>query len=270
MNNENQNRFTPYIQFVDQVPVCVSHKNNRDEVESLEHLLTTPTRIRIKETLRTFNSFVETLKDRVCPENATVYTGFCTKGKYEDFAFRAVAQDCRQDIEWRDDIQFMWVGRYTKDFEDWINTDEVGLPQEKFALFLDKKIHNIVSGEEVGLRGMPTQMDLYNFVTTFEDGHAKKFARKVNVQNGISSVCLEQTLDDGTTHRLKMFERFAIRLQVYEGFPEIVLTVKLRFRIQDGSVVFYYDIEGLEAAFISMRDWAASQITSKTNIKVCL
>lgn len=118
--------------------------------------------------------------------------------------------------------------------------------------------------------GLPSQMEIYNFVTTLEDSNNSKFTRKVNVQNGNVSISLEKIVDDQTTQRLKFHERFMIAIQPFEGFPTYKAMVKLRFRIRDGQVIFFYDIEGLEEIFIAARNWAAEQIREQTGIRVCL
>lgn len=264
---QQQSTFKPFIENINGVDHIVYPDNVR--VDSLEKFMIEPCRMKISETLVNFPSYLETLADRIDPEQGTVYVKQSSHIKFRNFRFYGVQKDGRLGKDWRDDVVFNCEPDYTLKAKDWLNKDEEGLSQEAFALFLDKHIQDIVVPDDKNLR-MPTQMELYNFVTTLEDSKNERFARKVNVQNGDVSVFIEKTCDDGTVERLKMFDRFAIQLQIFEGFPALQLTVKLRFRITEGQVKFFYDIEGLEEAFIYLRDWAIDQIRDKTKIRVCL
>lgn len=266
MIEQKKEVFVPFIETIDHVPVLV--QNERGDYSSLEEYLNAPTRTHIDETLRTFPSWIETLKDRLDPEQATVYTNFYDRGKFDTFGFNARALDCRVGPQWRNDVMFYWTGVYMKDFRDWLAHDEKPLSQEEFALFLEKKLHNVKTDPESGLR-LPSQMELYNFVTNLQDSNKATFARKVNMQNGNVSVTIEKVMEDGHKDELKTFERFSVFLQPYEGFPYYYLTVRLRFRIREGQVIFFYDIEGLEEMFINARQWALNEIVTKTGIRVC-
>lgn len=257
--------FNPRIEMLDGTPILI--KNEMGDYESLERILKNPTRTRLVETLTNFSSYLEAIATRFDPKAATIYTNSYTRSsenhKYVNFEFKGVAHDCREGHEWRDDFVLNWIGQRTISARNWLENDEHPFSQEDFALFLDKHINDIASpkdANDVRLAGCPTQADLYNFVTTLEDSKGQKFLRKVNVQNGDVSVSLERESNDGTKQRLKLFERFAINLQLFEGFPIYQVTAKLRFRVKDGQVVFFYDIEGLEELFNLNRDWAVKKI----------
>lgn len=259
--------FKPFIELINGVPHLIFPEWVK--TECLSEYMPEPHRMKIDETLTNFLSYVETLNDRVSPASGTVYVKQTGLRKYRKFSFVCNALDGRGESVWRHDIQFNCEPDMTLKARDWLKNDEEGMSQEAFALFLEKHMGEIVTPDQK-LFDVPSQMDLYNFVTTLEDSKNERFARKVNVQNGDVSVSLEKQCDDGTTQRLKMFDRFAIQLQFFEGFPVLELYVKLRFRINDGSVTFFYDIEGLEEAFIYLRDWAIAQIKEKTKIRICL
>lgn len=252
--------FEPRIEFVNDTPVLI--QDEQGHYESLEKYLNKPTRTRLNETLTVFKSFLEAIKSRFNKDEATIYARNEPHAKYNNFTFEGVAHDCRTGDQWRDDFKINWKGVFTVSARDWLMNDEKPLPQEEFALFLDKHMADIVSpdGKDDKFAGLPTKAELYNFVTSLEDSKNQKFARKVNVQNGDVSVSLERVSDDGTVQRLKLFERFAINLQLYEGFPAWRVMAKLRYRVANGSIVFFYDIEGLEELFIENRDWATAKI----------
>ena len=261
--------FNPHVEMIDKTPVLI--KSETGDYVSLESFLNAPTRTRLNETLTVFDSYIEAIKSRFNKDHATIYTKTVPVGKYNNFEFRGVANDCRLTNQWRDDFLINWVGQFTVSARDWLINDEKCLSQEEFALFLDKHINDVVAYEnekDVDYLGYPTKAELFNFVTTLEDSKGQKFSRKVNIQNGDVSVSLERECDDGTKQRLKMFERFAINLQLYEGFPAYRVTAKLRFRIAEGRLVFFYDIEGLEELFIENRNWAVNQIKDATGLPV--
>lgn len=261
-----QKPFEPRIEMIDGRPIII--KDDRGCYENLESFLKKPTRIRLNETLKNFNSFVEVCATRLGKEDAAIYTRTLDRDKYNDFRFEAIAKDCRNDNpEWRDDFVYRFDGLFTKHTRDWLKFDEEGMDQSDFALFIDKHLNDIRCREE-DRKLYPTQMELYNFVSTLQDSKSDRFSRKVNIQNGDVSVSLERESDDGTKQQLKLFERFPIVLQIYEGFPEFQVEAKLRFRIRDGQVYFFYDIQGLEEMFIAARDWAVNELKEKTGLPV--
>lgn len=268
MHEENkQEPFAPYIETVDETPILVT--GERGQFDDLESLLRKPTRIRLREEIRVFQSFLDTLKDRLDPESATVYTNYIDKSKFDSFTFRAVANDCRKGAEWRNDFQFDWRGSFTKDFRDWLQYDQREMSQEELGLFLDQHIGNIFQDENFARQGFPSQMEVFNFVTTLEADKNVKFSRKVNIQNGDVSTSIEINDGENEKQKLKLNEAFMIAIQPFEGFEFYTVKVKLRFKNNGGKIVFTYDIEGLEQIFIKAREWAAEQIREQTNIRVC-
>lgn len=253
--------FDPHIEFLDDTPILI--KSETGDFESLERFLKNPTRTKLNEKLTNFDSFLGAISTRFDKEQATIYAQAEQSRKYTNFCFKGVAYDCRKAHQWRDDFLIRWSGNFTISARDWIKSDEEAFSQEDFALFLDKHLNDIATPKDENdkdIPGYPTKAELYNFVTTLEDSKGQKFSRKVNVQNGDVSVSLERESDDGTKQRLKLFERFAINIQLYEGFPTYQVNAKLRFRVKDGQVVFFYDLEGLEELFNANRDWAVEKI----------
>lgn len=264
--------FSPHLELIDNTPVLI--KDEYGNYESLEKYMGAPTRVRLNETLSLFSSFIDAISTRFSKEDAAIYaaeipcvfTGEQVRSNYDKFSlfgFNGIANDCRKTPQWRDDFQFKFRGRFTVSARDWLKFDEFMFPQEKFALFLEKHIDDIACVD-----GQVTQMELYNFVTTLEDSKSDRFSRKVNIQNGDISVSLERESDDGTKQRLKLFKSFAIHLQLFEGFPTYQVNAALRFRVSDGQVRFWYDLEGLEGIFNASRDWAVNELKEKTGLPV--
>lgn len=267
VNNNVVKPFEPHFESIDGRPVFIKDANGA--YEDFEKFLKTPTRIRMSEKVRVFDSFIEILNTRVDKDKAAVYTQAEINTKFDDFGFVAYANDCRNDNPaWRKDVTFAWEDGFMKRARDWLLNDEKVMSQDDFALFLDKHIDDIRCVTPEVASGYPTQMELFNFVSTLQESKSDRFTRKVNIQNGDVTVCLERESDDGTKKQLKLFERFPIVLQLYEGFPTYQVTAKLRFRTREGHVLFQYDIEGLEEMFIAARDWAANQIREKTGLPV--
>lgn len=260
-DNTQKFPFEPRIEMLDGTPILI--KSETGDYESLERFLKNPTRTRLCETMTVFESFLEAISTRFDKDQATIYKETLKNKKYYNFAFNGVAHDCRTGNQWRGDFVLKWNGLHTISARDWLENDEKAMSQEEFALFLDKHLSDVATASDSKgsqLEGCPTQAELYNFVTTLEDSKGQKFARKVNVQNGDVSVSLERESDNGTKERLKLFERFAINIQLYEGFPTYQVIAKLRFRVKDGAVVFFYDLEGLEELFNANRDWSVEKI----------
>lgn len=210
--------FEPRIEFVNDTPVLI--QDEQGHYESLEKYLNKPTRTRLNETLTVFESFLEAIKARFNKDEATIYARNEPHAKYNNFTFEGVAHDCRTGDQWRDDFKINWKGVFTVSARDWLMNDEKPLPQEEFALFLDKHMADIVSpdGKDDKFAGLPTKAELYNFVTSLEDSKNQKFARKVNVQNGDVSVSLERVSDDGTVQRLNSLSASRLTYSFMKAF----------------------------------------------------
>lgn len=261
-----QKPFEPHIEMLDGRPILI--QDERGSFRDLEEYLKKPTRIILNERLNVFSSYIEAVSSRFDKNEAAIYTRLSRRGKFDDFEFYGYAKDCRNgDPNWRNDFTIGWDACYAIKAKDWIQYDEEEFSQEAFALFLDKHINDIRCVDSELQKTFPTQMELFNFVSTLQDSKSDRFTRKVNIQNGDMTVSLERESDDGTKQQLKLFERFPLVLQIYEGFPTYQVTAKLRFRIRDGHVTFWYDIEGLEEMFIAARTWAVEEL-KKTGIPV--
>lgn len=261
-----QKPFEPHYEMLDGRPILI--RDDHGTYEDHEKYLKKPTRIHLNETMQVFSSYIEAVSTRFDKNESAIYTRLSRRDKYDDFYFAGFAKDCRNgDPNWRGDFTIGWDANYTIKARDWLQHDEADFSQESFALFLDKHINDIRCVDSELQKSFPTQMELFNFVSTLQDSKSDRFTRKVNIQNGDVTVSLERESDDGTKQQLKLFERFPLVLQIYEGFPTYQVTAKLRFRIRDGHVTFWYDIEGLEEMFIAARTWAVEEL-KKTGIPV--
>ena len=260
-----ENSFQPRLENIDGNPFLIQDRNG--SVLDLSHLLLRPTRFSGTKILTKLVSFNNFLKCRADQATTSVYVKELLREKFNSFIFEAVLND-DTDGPNHQDHKVVFKPGFTKPAQDWLEKDEKRMDQEEFALFIDKHLLDIRSGDDSPVYGMPTQAELLNFITSLTDSKNAKFSRKVNIQNGDVSFSLEKTVSDEEAERIKLFERFPVVLCPFEGFPFYQVTAKLRFRVEGGQVIFWYDLEGLEDMFIAARNFAIESIEKHTSLPV--
>lgn len=133
-----------------------------------------------------------------------------------------------QSVEWK-----TWTGKSGKEFG-----------QAAFAEFLEENEKDIAGGS-----GFPSSLDMMAMATEFEANAEKRFKSKMRLQSGGVQLEYVNTDDEATIERMRVFERFQIGLPVFwqmrtdqESVPAWPIEARLKYRVQQGSVIFYYQL----------------------------
>ncbi len=202
-----------------------------------EKLLPTPRRKRAIIELTDDDSFIAYITRHGIWTNCTIWADV-------DYAknqakFQAIINDhgeAKDKPEWRDHIA-RYTPRFSPEFALWMNKNKQTMSQVEFAEFLETNQIDIASPE-----GFPTSADMLQMSLNFEAKQDLRFKSKLRLQNGGVEMVFVNDEDKGTTEKMKVFDRFALGIPVYFGGTPYQINARLRYRVRDGEVTFWYEL----------------------------
>lgn len=113
--------------------------------------------------------------------------------------------------------------------------------QTDFALFLEDVMPYI---------NQPTAAELYEIVTTLSAKTNVDFKSGIRTDNGQVSLTYNENIEAGAgrTGNLSIPESIVFGIQVHRGGSHYALPARFRYRIKDGDLVMWYDLDQLEKA----------------------
>jgi uncharacterized protein YfdQ (DUF2303 family) len=123
------------------------------------------------------------------------------------------------------------------EWKAWKVGNRVVMGQVEFAEWLESHADDITTAE-----GLPTAADMLTMATNFVATQDNALKSAVRLQSGGVSLTYVCDADKGTTESMKIFEKFGIGIPVFHGCPAWQITCRLKYRIQQGKVVFFYDM----------------------------
>lgn len=124
-------------------------------------------------------------------------------------------------------------------FKTWQGREGEGFNQVSFAEFLEDNEGDLSNDNDAACK-------LREAVLAFSAVKNAKFESKVNITNGdLQFVFHEETKGGGT---VTLPENFKINVPIYEGGPIFIVSIRLRFRINDGKLVFIYKLANMKAS----------------------
>ena len=143
----------------------------------------------------------------------------------------------------------MWQSFVTKD-------GRRSISQMEFALLLERRAQDIVT---------PDASTMMEIALTLEAKPKVEWKSGIRLQDGSRQFLFEETVaaKAGTKGQITIPEKFTLGLALYEGTAAISLDVKLRYRIENGSIAFTLEWADLDEAERNTRDAIVSIISSK-------
>ena len=129
---------------------------------------------------------------------------------------------------------------------EWKATNQKELTQEAFLLFLEDHIPDIAEPDGATLMGV---------VMDFEALKTVSFSRSTRLKDGSVKFLYNETVQGNTSGgEIKVPDTFTLKLKPFEGTPEVTLTARLRYRINGGALVFWFDILRFKEAILAAID----------------
>ncbi|MFH7764559.1 DUF2303 family protein [Acinetobacter sp. BSP-28] len=135
----------------------------------------------------------------------------------------------------------------------------VAMSQQDFALFLEDVMPYI---------NQPAAAELYEIVSTLSAKTSVDFKSGIRTDNGQVSLTYNEKIDAsaGREGALSIPEQIVFGIQVHRGGSHYALPARFRYRIKDGVLRLWYDLDQLEKAIErSMEDTVDYIKNGKTN-----
>ena len=124
------------------------------------------------------------------------------------------------------------------EWQAWIATDRKALSQTAFAEWIQEHDSDITASE-----GLPSSLQMLDMATNFVMNEDRQFKSAVRLQSGGFNLTYITNPDEGTTEAMRLFEKFAIGIPVFQGIPAAWgITARLKYRNPGGKLSFFYEL----------------------------
>ena len=207
----------------------VVHKND-EELHSLESLGAKPMRKKGIITVRDTTSFL--LYFKIHQLGSAIY------GSYKPPKFTAVFNDHQRDDAGWGDHRMVYDCPHSPEWATWIGSDGRQMPQVNFAEFLEDNLPDVIASNE----SEPTGAQMLEVAQSFTAKSDVNFSSAVRLQNGTVQFTYEETTEAKSRGDFKVPEKFFIGIAVFEQGPKYRMEARLRYRINGGKLMVWYDI----------------------------
>lgn len=195
-------------------------------IESLEAMLSMPVRKRGKITLNDSKSFIAYFKKHSLI--SSIY------GQINPPCFIAVIDDHgKSDAGWREHFA-EYKCPLSEEWETWVRNNTRQMTQAEFAKFIEDNLPDVVT---------PPGADMLEISRSLEAKKKVNFASGIRLQNGQNELIYEEQIQ-GTAAKgkLQIPEIFSLGIPVLDGGPRYKVDARLRYRINEGRLSFWYDL----------------------------
>lgn len=159
-----------------------------------------------------------------------------TAGKVNFTAIINDHGDEEHDPDWRDHLA-TFAPVFSDEWKRWNDTNKRSLGQTEFASFIEENLQNIASVE-----GSPSGAQMLEMALSFEANQDMRFKSAIRLQSGGVQMSFVQDDDSQTLSKMQMFDRFSIGLPVFWNGDAYQLDARLRYRIRDGKLTFWFEL----------------------------
>ena len=197
------------------------------KIEDLESYLSRPLRIEQDVTLYDTDSFIAYAKEFMT--GATIIF-FDVQAEVFKAAFEYHEID---KPSWNQHIA-SFKPRRSVEFETWMAANRKQMTQVDFARFLEENLPDIVE---------PPAAELLQVALTFEAKKSVEFSSGVRLANGQIQFQYDEVVR-GTAQKgtIEIPEKFVLGVPIHVNGPAYRIEVRLRWRLQEGKVVFWYEV----------------------------
>lgn len=117
----------------------------------------------------------------------------------------------------------------------WKQRDGQKFTQKEFAKFIEDNLVDFVS---------PPGAEMFDIATTLEATTSVNFKKGIRLQNGNESLLYQETTEAkaGAAGELEIPKEIRIMIPVFDRQDSTFVTLRLRYRIDDGTLTFSYEI----------------------------
>ena len=237
------------------------------ELKSLEEFLPRPLRVREEVALQDADSFIVYVNDfKTTPASRIFFNS-------PEETFVAVLDYHDGDVaSWCSHLA-TFKPRRTEEFNTWVGSNRKGMSQVDFARFLEENLPDIAE---------PNSAEFLQMALTFEAKKSVEFSSGVRLANGTIQFQYDEVVR-GTAQKgtMEVPETFVLGIAIFDGRvpsdregeppkkgPYYKLPVRLRWRLDQGKVTFWYEIVRLSRALEVALDGIKQRVANETGITV--
>lgn len=148
---------------------------------------------------------------------------------------------------------------FTDEWNHWTKKNKVAMNQQDFAAFLEDGLRNIVK---------PAAAEFLDIARTLEAKTSVNFKGGVRLTNGDHSLTFEETTTAkaGAKGDLEIPSEFVISARPYLGHKPVAITARLRYRLNDGRISFWFELLDMDLVRDQIRHDVAEQVQKLTDI----
>lgn len=211
-----------------------------------EKLLQKPRRLRAAVLLDDTASFVDYI-NRHRPTGVDARTVWCQADwKASTLSLAAIIDDhaaAQAEPSWREH-RATYTPAKSLEWERWTAKDRQAMTQVEFASFIEDNRKDIATVE-----GLPTGSQMFEMALTMEVNQDARFKSAIRLQSGGTQLNYIADDDAQTVERMQLFERFAIGIPVFWNGDAYKVEARLKYRMRDGAVKFWYELERPDLTF---------------------
>ena len=198
-------------------------------LESLADYLPRPLRIEQAVTLHDADSFIGYVNEYAKEGVSLIFFN----GEAEEFVAILDYHEKPELPNWCDHVAAFKVRR-SVEFETWMTSNRKQMSQVDFARFLEENLPDIAE---------PTSAELLQVALTFEAKKSVEFSSGVRLANGQIQFQYDEVVR-GTAQKgtIEIPEKFVLGIPIHVNGPAYRIDVRLRWRLQEGKVAFWYEI----------------------------
>lgn len=222
-------------------PVAVFEGQMR--LESLEPYMTLPLRKKNVEefsTVESFNRYVNEHKDEHSRIYATETPPLVTV-VFDEHESQGAARWRQHRAKYFCPLSPEWMA--------WIKGDQQPMEQVIFAEFLEDNSKDVVVPDSAGIVETALTLSVKKDI---------QFSNKVNLANGAVQFTYNENLEGKTKGQVEIPQEMRIRIPVFTAGAAVELLARVRWRLNEGKIVFFYKLDNPDAllrdAFLKVLD----------------
>lgn len=232
------------------------------KLESLEHLMTVPTRKTGTVSLSTTEAFIFYLQRHADLMSSTIYA--LIDAEKSVCKMTAVIDDNSAVTPgWRQH-RAQFVPETSVEWRRWMSKNGAKMTQADFAKWLEDNL-----GDIAAVTGMPTGTQILAMALAFEANAEKRVKSMVNLQSG--GIRFEFVDDETkeTKSAMEVFQRFTLGLPVFERTGDAYpVEARLKYSNSGGTLTFWYELIRPDRAFKTAVQTCLTKIADETNLPV--
>ena len=197
-------------------------------VVNLEKFLPRPLRIKENVHLDDTDSFIAYVNDFKLSGVSRIFFNAAAE------EFVAVLDYHEADMPAWGDHTASFKPRRSVEFETWMAGNHKQMTQVDFARFLEENMPDVVE---------PNSAELLQVALTFEAKKSVEFSSGVRLNNGQIQFAYDEIVRGAAQKgTIDVPEQFVLGISIHVNGPAYRIPVRLRWRLQEGKVVFWYEL----------------------------